>query len=60
MAFCKVGRWIKKELLSKEMTQRQLAARTHIHEKVLSDIIHGRNIKAKHIEEIEKVLGPME
>ena len=58
MAICKFGLWIKKELLNKDMTQRQLAERTHINEKVLSDIIHGRNIKTEHKEKIQKVLGP--
>lgn len=58
MAICKFGLWIKKELLNKDMTQRQLAERTHINEKVLSDIVHGRNIKTEHIEKIQKVLGP--
>ena len=57
MAICTFGRWIKTELLNKDMTQRQLAERTHINEKVLSDIIHGRNLKTEHIEKIQKVLG---
>ncbi|MEE1517282.1 MAG: helix-turn-helix transcriptional regulator [Lachnospiraceae bacterium] len=57
MAICKFGLWIKKELLNKEMTQRQLAERTQINEKVVSDIIHGRNVKTEHIDKIQKVLG---
>ena len=57
MAICTFGLWIKTELLNRDMTQRQLSERTHINEKVLSDIIHGRNVKPEHKEKIQKVLG---
>lgn len=39
------------------MTQRQLAAKTNINEKVISDLITGKNNKKAHKELIQKVLS---
>ena len=54
---CEFGLWIKTDLIKKHMTQRKLSELTDIDEKVISDIIHGRNVKQAHKEKIHSVLG---
>ncbi len=57
MAICEFGLYIKRELLNKQMTQRELSEKADINEKVMSDIIHGRNIKQAHKDRICEILG---
>lgn len=38
------------------ITQRELAKRTGIHYKVISDIIHGKNCKPEHYNTIQRCL----
>ncbi len=56
MAYSEFGTWLKCKLVEKQMTQRQLAAKTKINEKVISDLITGKNKKNAHMELIKKVL----
>lgn len=43
-----LGLKLKVELLRRGITQRELAERTGIHHKVISDIVHGKNMKPEH------------
>lgn len=56
MAYSEFGTWLKCRLIEKQMTQRQLAKITKINEKVISDLITGKNKKNAHMELIKKVL----
>ncbi|MBQ9699543.1 MAG: helix-turn-helix transcriptional regulator [Lachnospiraceae bacterium] len=57
MAVCEFGFWLKTELMRKHMTQRELAKKTNIDEKVMCDIVHGRNTKQEHKDKICLVLS---
>ncbi len=57
MMYSEFGCWLKCKLIEKQMTQRQLAAKTNINEKVISDLITGKNNKKAHKELIQKVLS---
>lgn len=47
---------LKMELLRRGITQRELAERTGIHYKVISDMLHGKNGKLEHKKTIRQCL----
>ena len=56
MAYCEFGIWLKMELVKRNMKQRELSVITGINEKVISDLMFGRNTKEAHKELIRKTL----
>lgn len=56
MAYSEFGLWLKIELAKRNMKQRELSAITGINEKVISDLVFGKNNKKAHMELIRDVL----
>lgn len=56
MAYSEFGLWLKGELARKNMKQRELSLITGINEKVISDLIVGKNNKEAHKDLIKQVL----
>lgn len=57
MEICDFGISVKTALIKKHMTQKKLSEITDINEKVICDIVHGRNNKQIHKDKICEVLG---
>ncbi len=58
--YSKYGKSLKLALIRRGITQQELAARTGIHYKVISDIIHGKNGKPEHKKAIRQCLDEWE
>ena len=57
MAYSEFGLWLKGELAKKDIKQRELSVITGINEKVISDLVVGRNNKEAHKNLIKQVLN---
>ena len=57
MKICEFGIIVKTALIKQNMTQRKLSEITDINEKVISDIVYGRNTNPVHKDKICDALG---